>query len=132
MAIVGGETEERELNVPDQLIRDNVGFWLSVFGFLYGLLAAAVGFVNKRLSKLRDHDEDIRRLTAMQHDTAEILMCMRLEHANEARERREEDGRIYARIESNSVRYDQKVDEIKDSLYDLGLRVERAIKGEQP
>lgn len=132
MAIVGSDAEERELNMPDQLIRDNVGFWMSVFGFLYGLLAAAVGFLNKRLSKLRDHDEDIRRLTAMQHDTAELLARMRLEHATEVRERREEDGRIYARIESNSVRYDQKVDEIKDSLHTLGLRVERAIKGERP
>ena len=120
----------KELDMPEDLIRENVGLVLSVVGFLYAMLAAAIGFVNKRLSKIRDHDEDIRRLTAMQSDTAEILACMRTDHATEVHERREEESKIYSRIEANAVRYDQKVDEIKDSLHDLGLRVERAIKGD--
>jgi membrane-anchored protein YejM (alkaline phosphatase superfamily) len=130
MAIVDSEAEGKEIDMPDAIIRDNVGFWLSVFGFLYGLLAAAVGFINKRLSKLRDHDEDIRRLTTTQQDTAEFIACMRLDHSNEVHDRREEEAKIYARIEANSARYDTKVDEIKNSLHELGIRVERAIRGE--
>lgn len=117
--------------MPEDIIRENAGLLLSIVTFAYGLLAGAVGWISKRLSKLRDHDEDIRRLTAMQTDTAEILTRMRADHAAEVHERREEEGRLYARIESNSIRYDAKVDEIKNSLHDLGIRVERAIRGEQ-
>lgn len=127
MAIVGGDAEERELNMPDDILRENVGVWLSVFGFLYGILATVVGFVGKRLNKLRDHDEAIRHLADAQSQTAEILACLRAEHSAETKERREEDARIYARLEANCARYDQKVDEIKESLHQIGLKVERAI-----
>lgn len=129
MALTTNEATEIG-NMPEDLIRENAGLLLSIVTFAYGLLAGAVGWMSKRLSKLRDHDEDIRRLTTMQSDTAEILTCMRAEHAKEVHERREEDGRIYARMEANAVRYDDKVDQIKNSMHELGLKVERAIRGE--
>lgn len=118
--------------MPDSIFRDNIGVVISVIGFLYGVLVGALGWISKRLSKLRDHDEDIRRLTEMQSETAQILACIKSDQASEARERREEDGKIYARIEANAVRYDQKVDEIKDSLHQVGLKVERAMAQRQP
>ena len=125
-----GKAARKELDMPDSLFREDAGVILSIIGFLYAVLAGVVGWISKRIAKLRDHDEDIRRLTAMQSDTAELLACIRADHSTEVHERRDEESKIYARIEANSVRYDTKVDEIKDSLHDLGLRVERAIKGD--
>lgn len=133
MAIPGNREEnQRGIGMPDSIFRDNIGVVISVIGFLYGVLVGALGWISKRLSKLRDHDEDIRRLTEMQSETAQILACIKSDQASEARERREEDGKIYARIEANAVRYDQKVDEIKDSLHQVGLKVERAMAQRQP
>ena len=114
--------------MPEDIIRENIGLAMSIMGFLYAMLAAAIGFVNKRLSKIRDHDEDIRRLTAMQSDTAEILACMRTDHATEVHERREEDGRIYARLEHVANRYDDKFDELNKGIHEVGLKVERALQ----
>lgn len=127
MAIAGSK-RRKELDVPESLLREDTGIILSISGFLYAVLAGAVGWISKRLSKLRDHDEDIRRLTAMQADTAEILTCMRNDHSAEVHERREEDGRIYARIETIASRYDAKFDELKEALYQTGLKIERAIR----
>ena len=119
---------ERIEGMPEDIIRENIGLAMSIMGFLYAMLAAAIGFVNKRLSKIRDHDEDIRRLTAMQSDTAEILACMRTDHATEVHERREEDGRIYARLEHVANRYDDKFDELNKGIHEVGLKVERALQ----
>lgn len=130
MAIPGSEarTKQRCGEMPDSLFRENLGLVVSVFGFLYGIMIGALGYLGKKFSKLRDHDEDIRRLTAMQADTAEILTGMRNDHSAEVHERREEDGRIYARIETIASRYDAKFDELKEALYQTGLKIERAIR----
>lgn len=113
--------------MPDSLFRENIGVVISIIGFLYGVMVGAIGWLSKRLSKLRDHDEDIRRLTAMQADTAQILACIRAEQASEARERREEDGRLYTRVEAVVGRYDDKFDELKEQVHQVGLKVERAM-----
>lgn len=95
-----------------------VGVALGVLGFLWTALAAAVGYLGRKVAKLRDHDEALNRLAEAQDQMGKAL-----------EKRFEEDGKIHARIDSTEIRFYAKVDEIKDSIRDMAVRVERALNG---